>query len=207
MGILQHRIMKMMATIVTVLFVFSSIGRTATIPVNINVGDVDEFVGWCSGTPSGDPYEISCLNDKGAGLSLVLGDTAKAEGDDLNPVLVDGTSNTYAQALPTGFTGEYFLLKTGNLTPGPGSPTIVFYIFKNLAEAAYAVVDLDGVSNDEFPDGYPYPFDNVGQISHFTGIKSVTLVTPLPAAAWMMISALGGMFGFKRFSLWRRKQA
>lgn len=197
-----------MAVIVTAFFVFSSIGRAATIPVNINVGDVDEFVGSCVGVPSGDQDEINCLNDKGVGLSLVLGDTAKVEGGDLSPVLVDGTESTYAQALPVGFTGEYFLLKTGNLTPEvKGPPTILFYIFRNLAEAAYAVVDLDGAPNDEFPDGYPFPFDNVGQISHFTGIRSATLVTPLPAAAWMMISALAGMFGFKRLSLRRRKQA
>jgi hypothetical protein len=104
-------------------------------------------------------------------------------------VAVDSTPNTYALALPNGFTGSHFLLRTGNVTPGPGGATFITYLFQNLANTGYAVVDITNAGL----------LRNVGNISHITSI-SVSAV-PLPAAAWMFLCALGGIFGFKRVGL------
>lgn len=193
----MSKFIKIMFSVLMGAMLFLPSVNAATISPAI-VGGLDPFVGWCNGVPSGDADEVACINLEG-GISITTSDIAKAQGGDLNVMDVDGMSGVVAQLLPTGFNGDYFLMKSGNLTPGPNGPTIVFYIFQNLANADYAVVDL----NNEL---FPFPYENTGQISHFTGIVG-TLATPLPGAVWMMITGLGGLFGFRKFSLRRRKTA
>lgn len=179
------------------LIAFGSGANAATISPAV-VGGLDPFIGWCNGVPSGDADEVACINAE-AGISITVSDIDKVQGTDLDVMDVDGQPGVIAQLLPAGFNGDYFLMKSGNLTPGPGGPTIVFYIFQNLANKDYAVVDLEN-------ELFPFAYDNVGQISHFTGIAGA-VVTPLPAAAWMFISAFGGILGFRKISLRRRKNA
>lgn len=189
--------LKIVFSIFAGMMMFGTGANAATISPAA-VGGIDPFIGWCNGVPSGDQDEVNCINAE-AGISITISDIDKAEGGDLDLMDVDGMPGVVAQLLPTGFNGDYFLMKSGNLTPGPGGPTIVFYIFQNLANADYAVVDL----NNEL---FPFPYENVGQISHFTGIAGA-VVTPLPGAVWMMITGLGGLFGFRKFFSRRRKVA
>ncbi len=186
---------KILFSILVGVFSLSGAAKAATISPVV-VGGLDIYIGWCNGVPSGDADEVLCINAE-AGISITTSDIDKVEGGDLDIHDVDGMPGVVAQLLPVGFRGDYFLLKTGNLTPGPGGSTQVFYIFMNNESDDYAVVDLNNVS-------FPYPFANSGQISHFTGIASVAPV-PLPAAAWMFMGAIGGMLGFRKISLRRRK--
>lgn len=185
---------KIASGITAFFFAVIALSNTAqAIPV-ATVGSVDTYLGFCDGSNPSDANELACFNSFG----IFPTSTAKVQGLDLNLQLVDGTTNTYAQALPAGFTGDYFLLNTGNLTPGPGGPTFYTYVFQNLANVGYAVVTLD-------LEAFELAIRNAGNVSHFTAI-SVSAV-PLPAAAWMLLSALGGIFGFRKFGLSRRKAA
>jgi len=161
------------------------------------VGSVDNYLGSCAG-PSGDANEIACIESfAGPGTVTAIQKFSASPGggellmtleavtlNDLTPV-----SDTFALALPSDWQGGYFLLKTGNLTPGPGGPTILSYVFENLSSAAYAVFNLNDAD-------FPFDIGQTGKISHITAIQ--VSAVPLPAAAWMFLTALGGIFGLKR---------
>lgn len=160
------------------------------------VGDTDVFTGLsCDGANPSAANEIACFNT--LGVTVVAGETVSTLGSGFEQVTLADTvtdvANTYALALPSGFQGTHFLLRTGNVTPGPNGATFYLYLFQNLTNTGYAVVDITNAGL----------LRNLGNISHITSI-SVSAV-PLPAAVWMFMFALSGIFGLKRFGMRSRK--
>lgn len=170
------------------------------------VENVDMFIKACNLASSGDAAEIGCVESV-SGLGTVTdiqkftfeADPTDPDEEDLLLVLTEVTGgapdNTYALELPPVWQSDYFIVKTGNLA-GEGKQT---YLFQNLSSFAYAVFNLDS-SGGNIP--YPFAIEELGKVSHISAFQLIP--TPLPAAVWMFMAALGGIFGVRRIGLKRR---
>lgn len=192
MSLFGHQLARLFAASIIGILTLSSQASAITVAT---VGSVDNFRVSCLGTPASDANEIACIEglpEVGVGtITAIKKFSASPSDGELLMTLeaVDGLANTYAMALPANWQGGYFLLKTGNLQPGQGGPTILSYVFENLSSAAYAVFNLNDTD-------FPVAIGETGKISHITAIQ--VSAVPLPAAAWMFLAALGGIFGLKR---------
>ena len=184
----------MVVRFVAVSFISFCALSTAASAISIStVGSLDLFKTNC-GTVNGDAAEIACIEGVSGGTATVIQKFSDDGGGDLPLTLlqVDEDPTMYALLLPEMWRGGYFLLKTGNISDTPGQPLNISYIFQNLVNKDYAVFKI----NDPL---FPNLLDNVGKVSHITAIQVSPV--PLPAAAWMFLCALGGIFGFKRVGL------
>ncbi len=198
MGSLGQKATRLIGAAVVGIFIFTSSAMAITLDV---VGSVDDFLGACNGLPSGDATEIACVEGfSGPGTVTALQKFTQSPSSGELPLVleaVDGQANTYSLALPEAWQGAYFILKSGNLTPGPGGPTVYSYVFRNLSSLAYAVFNI----NDP---GFPVSYDgNIGKLSHISVVQ--VLPTPLPAAVWMFMAAIGGLFGFRKVGARHRR--
>ncbi len=160
------------------------------------VGSDDSYLYLCPDLPPSDANEVACFGS--AGVSTTVPQLVKSGNSFIE--LTDA-ADVYAMALPAGAQSSHFLIKTGNIG---GEDKQYSFIFTNNSETGYAVLNLNffqGLLTNLLPGT---DFNVIGKVSH---VSSFTLATPLPAAVWMMITALGGMFGFRKLGLRRRKAA
>lgn len=172
------------------------VGTHAAVLNRATVGSDDSYLALCPDLPPSDPNEVACFGS--AGVSITVPQLVKS-GNEFTELTDD--AGVFAMALPVGAQSSHFLIKTGNIG---GDPKQYSFIFTNNSETAYAVFNMtlfQALLANILPET---DFDGIGKISH---VSSFTLATPLPAAVWMMITALGGMFGFRKIGLRRRKAA
>ncbi|MEZ5758712.1 MAG: VPLPA-CTERM sorting domain-containing protein [Emcibacteraceae bacterium] len=185
----------------SIAFVFTSFSAANALTV-ANVGLVDTYLGECTqGLTPAIANEVACLNTYGAGT-----DTASAyqniAADNPFEELSDAPG-IYAMDLNPAYKGGYFLLRTGNIG---GEFKQYSFVFQNNNEAGYAVINLTLFQSILAGIDETIDMSNIGKVSHITSIAGISAV-PLPAAVWMMITALGGIFGFRNIGLRRRKTA
>ncbi|HPF45820.1 MAG: VPLPA-CTERM sorting domain-containing protein [Alphaproteobacteria bacterium] len=182
-------------------FFFASFSSANAITV-ADVGLVDTYLGECTqGLPAALANEVACLNTYGAGT-----DTSSAyqniNADNPFEELSDAPG-IYAMDLNPAYKGGYFLLRTGNIG---GEHKQYSFVFQNNNEAGYAVINLTLFQAILAEIDDTLDMSGIGKVSHITSIVGISAV-PLPAAAWMMITALGGIFGFRNLGIRRRKAA
>lgn len=173
------------------------VGTQAAVLDRLTVGSDDTYLFLCPDLPPSDANEVACFGS--AGVSTTVPQLVKSGN---NFVELTDAAGVYALALPSGAQSSHFLVKTGNIG---GEDKQYSFIFTNNSETAYAVFNLtlfQALLANILPD--VDGFDGIGKISH---VSSFTSAVPLPAAVWMMITALGGMFGFRKLGLRRRKAA
>jgi len=94
-----------------------------------------------------------------------------------SPDFVDGSSDLVYT--PLYDEASYFLVKTGGGAVSITGDT--HFVFQNLSELAFGIISLAEMG-----------LRNIGGISHYTS------VVPLPAAAWLLLSAVFGLFAVGR---------
>mgnify|MGYP000339035173 FL=1 len=191
---------KVFATVLISALLCAS-GASAAV-VRADVGANDTYLGECTqGLPAAIANEVACLNLYGAGTST---SNAYQNINADNPFEeLSDESGVWAMDLAPGYTGDYFMLRTGNIG---GTHKQYSFVFQNNSENGYAVINLSlfNVILNNIEAGLT--MDTIGKVSHITSIVGISPV-PLPAGIWMMLTALGGMFGFKKMVLRRRKAA
>lgn len=109
---------------------------------------------------------------------------------------VDEIGSAYAYALQSPV--EYFVIKTGNLHDGD---MINHFLYQNVANFDYAVVDLEGILDEVYGVGAWGDTElsniNLGKISHVDEFSGGITTTPIPAAAWLFGTALAGIAGLR----------
>lgn len=174
----------------------------AAVLTTATVGSDDTWALTCPSLTPSDANEVACFGL--AGISTTVPEINKLGNSFVE--LADA-AGTYALELPVGYHSSHFLIKTGNIG---GADKQYSFIFQNNAETGYAVFNLTAFQlmlADDQNAAYiaGVDFENIGKISHVTVFN--TSAVPLPGAVWMMITGLGGIFGFRKFSLRRRKIA
>ncbi len=181
--------------------VLSLSGTANAALVRADVGLNDTYFGACTqGLPASAHNEAACL------ATVIPGTTHTDIYQNINASnpfeeLMD-EAGVYAMDLQPGYHSDYILIRTGNIGGAHGQYT---FIFENNADTGFAVIDLSlfNIALGLYEDGLT--MSNIGKISHVTGVSVAPV--PLPAAAWMFMGAIGGMLGFRKFSLRRRKTA
>jgi len=158
----------------------------------------DTFVGYCSlATPSSLTAEVGCF--AASGVTVTEGQLFQSPFN-FYPLYLE--PDVGWQGLPLAYAGSHFLLNLG-IDTGTYPNT---FVFQNLTDNIYAVIgpefflSLVGLFGEEYVLSL-FSAD----LSNFHVTSISTLATPLPAALWMMISALGGIFVVKRMALRRRR--
>ena len=141
----------------------------------IDVGSEDTLIASTDLANSGFATEEAWVQSYVPGATITVYDSSL-----YSFVLVDGQTDIYAALLQDS--PDYFFLKVG---AGPGETD--HYLFQNLAEFNYAVVDFLAAGIN---------IENVGKISHVgeTGGTSV----PEAGALLMFGSGLIGLVGYRR---------
>ena len=152
-----------------------------------DVGSLDLFLDSSLLTNSGDQTEIDWVNSVLATI-FTTDDLTKDDDYSDNPwILVDGESDIYASELQDD--PEYFFIKIGNGNLPAG--THDHYLYQNVEEFSYAVVDLSVISSSNSM--------NVGRFSHTGEVGGVPV--PEPATMLLLGSGLIGLavLGRSRF--------
>lgn len=142
------------------------------------VGEVDPLVNAASLPNSGYATELAWVQGFVPGASLTVYDAV-----DYSWVLADGQTAIWASALQDS--PDYFFIKTGAGAPGPGVND--HFLFQNLAELNYAVVNFNEAG---------VVIRNIGAISH-VGETNGTSV-PEAGALITFASGLIGLVGYRR---------
>lgn len=152
-------------------------GWSLTIDTTTQVGVVDPLVDATELANSGFATELDWVQSFVPGATLTVFD-----GSSYNWILVDGASNTWASLLQDS--PDYFFLKTG-----AGQGTNDHFLFQNLAELTYAVVDFDATGVE---------IRNVGAISH-VGETGGTPQVPEASTLMLLGFGLAGVGTIRRF--------
>lgn len=163
---------------VIAVFIAMTCGTAWAIPM-ATVGGIDTFLSATSLKNSSDALEMSWAETI-VGFDVTL--EGKIEGNS-GWISVDGTTGVYALAL-TG-NPAYYLVKTGKNGSGY-SPHSVF-LFENVANLSWAVVDLNEVGIKE-----------IGKVSHTNQFNSGTASVPEPSTILLLGSGLLGLGWYGR---------
>lgn len=136
----------LMATVVCGVLAFAAPGWSVTINSGgTDVGSVDVLVNATELANSGFATELEWVQSFVHGATITVFD-----GSAYSWTLVDGATNTWASPLQDS--PDYFFLKTGQ-----GQLPNDHFLFQNLAELTYAVVNFDATGIE---------IRNIGAISH-----------------------------------------
>ena len=160
-----------------VLIAATLLGAGATswaIPMS-TVGGVDNLIASAHLGSSGEATELAWVESV-LGFDVVFEDKLESS---FSWQKVDGTLDVYAQSLSDS--PDYYLVKTGKLK----GTNKTHFLFQNLAELAYAVIDLSEMGFNIFKEG-------TGKISHISQFKTPSTEVPEPG----ILSLLGmGLLG------------
>ena len=160
---------------------------SAAILSRADVGMDDLLLGGCDIPNASPEQETQCAKDI---VVAVLGgdpNLITIVTKDITPSFMELTDDAgvFAMLLAPQDVSSFFLVKTGETVAGCGLPLdgcgSNIFLFQNLAQFQYAVLNL-GI----------FGIENIGKVSH------ITTVMPIPAAAWLFLSALGGLFVIRR---------
>lgn len=159
----------------------AALASAATIDISV-VGSIDNVVAMTKLDNSGDETELNWVKSELAKLGvettgMVIEDKYGASGGwtEVTGLAPDILGKVYAHELLDA--PEYFLIKTGNVTPGDVARD---FLFRNNSELDYAVISLQAMG-----------FENIQEIRGISHIDEFTGGTKVPEPGTLMLLGSG----------------
>lgn len=174
---------KLLTVLATGMFVMGAAGMAQALQM-VDVGGVDTLIDKTKLGNSADATQLGWMNTTLINGSYISDPYAMLSKDEA-PLwtAIDGETGVYAYVLDPLV--EFFLIKTGRVTDGPGAPTPNDYrefLFQNDPSSNYAVIDLDVMG---FLD-----ITNISGVGHISTVAG-TPGTPVPEPATLALLGLG----------------